>query len=422
MFGLFQPRPPLSTSQRVDMEWLMRRTRDLIGESAFSKRDVVRGVEAFQWTAFDRGVDDVALREIVQQLSPRFQFSGHEFQKIQWDVSADQQEPFVYDSANAKRDDASAAVRVTIARWAMEDKLQAVMVVASALSRHVWEHHRQRDLDVQPQTTSLLPIIVGLGILASESALLDRQWSTAGWSGWSLNRFGHYNAMEIGYAMALLERGAASSDATPAWLPKLRLDSRVIWKQATGYFRKMDQEGRPLIFDAPVIPGLHSTDVQLAGWIAGDDTSFAYAAAVIATKKRLSSTAIIDAALAASQQKDPDVVYRSIEVLRNADANRDDVRQQLTRLSSSKSLQVAFAAAQSATACGIPHAKLIQTAKRLLAAESFDLLPVLVWIEGGGNSMSALLPTLQQHLVDANRFQHDQAVRAIERCINKIQS
>jgi hypothetical protein len=412
------------------LEGLMRRTRNQIGESAFSKHDVIRSIDELGITPVEQNIGDskptaadAFVQQVARKLSIRFQSGDHDFGAIRWSVAADQQEPFVYrlDPSDADEKSNPSAACITVAGWAIEDRLQTVMVVAGAMARHVWQYHQQRDLDVQPQTTSLLPIVVGLGILASEAALLDRQWSTAGWSGWSLNRFGHYNAMEIGYAMALTHRSSTGDPTKPTWLPKLRLDSRVIWKQAIRYFQKMDKDCKPLIFDANVIPSQTSTDARLASWIAGSDTSFAYASCIVAANKRLSSAQIIDAALSACQQKDSDLVYRAIEVLHHSQPNRDDVRQRLWKLSTSRSLQVAFAAAKASTACGVPHVKLIPTARRLLAAESFDLLPVLAWIEDGETSMSPLMPILRQHLDDAKRFQHQQAVQAIEHCIERIE-
>ncbi|KAA1258742.1 hypothetical protein LF1_12650 [Rubripirellula obstinata] len=420
MFGLFQSRSPLATSQRVDLQWLMRRSRETFGDEAFHRNQVIRSVDEIQ---FDDSSVESKLQTIANSLSPRFDFGAG---PLQWNVSNAEHfdEPVVYQS------DENQAAIATVNAAAVKDDLQAIMTVANTLARHAWQHRRQRDLDVQPQTTSLLPIIVGLGVLASKASLLDKQWTTVGWSGWSLSRSGYYNTMEIGYAMALIDRIAKRvtnpNGKKPNWLRSLRLDSRSVYKQASRSFKKSDAAGEPLLFDADRIPSQKSNPQELAAWLAGQDPDFALAAAIVACnvacKLDNTSEIVIDAAMKATQRNDVELVAKAAEVLGHASPSNGSVKERLKDLARHRSPLVTLAAMKSAIQVGLPHSEFLSPAKRLLGAESFDLMPVLDWIQCGGRQCSELKPILLEHLEDAKRFNHATAMEALTHCIAQIES
>ena len=416
MFGLFQSRPPLSTSQRVDLEWLIRRSREVFGEKMFHRDSVILSKDEID---VDATSIESKVSSIADWILPRFvqdTDSSKWMESLQWQISTNDtfDEPADYKSLDNENS------IVTIHASVVNDDLQAIMVVAGALARHAWERFRQRDSDVDPQTTSLLPIIAGLGVLASQASLLDNQWSTVGWSGWSLSRSGYYNTMEIGYAMALVNRIANTAAEKPTWLPALRLDSRTVCKQAMQYFKRMDLAEMPLLLDADRIPNRQSEPSEIAAWLAGDDVAFAYAAALVASKHENANDDVIDAALVCTGRSDVELVARATEVLRLAPRGRKDVKDRLIKLADHKSVQVTFAAMKSATQFGLPHRDFVASATRILAAESFDLYPVLAWIESGGHQCIGLKPILLQHLEDAKRFNHTQAIKSLECCIDSM--
>ncbi len=390
----------------------MRRTREFFGDEAFRQHPVLSNVDEIE---LDGSTIESKIQSIADSLSPRFDFGAG---PLHWKFSTADiiDDPVVYHHNDGEV--ATASINVA----AVKDDLQAVMLVANTLARHAWQHRRQRDLDEHPQTTSLLPIIVGLGVLASNASLLDKQWSTVGWSGWSLSRSGYYNTMEIGYAMALVNRVANSNGAKPSWLRVLRLDSRSVCKQAMQDFKRSDAAGEPRLFDAERVPSQKSSPTELATWLAGEDRSFAFAAALIASSCKANSEMVIDAALQASHRSDIELVAKSAEVLGNAATNRTDVRDRLKGLANHRSPLVTFAAMKSATQIGVPHRELVSSAKRMLGAESFDLMPVLAWIQDGGTQCIELKPVLLEHLDDAKRFNHAGAIESLTRCIGELEN
>ena len=439
MFSFTKPRPPLSTAQRVDLEILIRRTLEVFGASvsgasvsgaSVSGSSISETMLDLTGIPFDRVTLSSNLESVARSLSPRFAIDP---QTLHWEIETDEtsETPFTYEEVDDTPGTDIFAAVITVNPVAIEDDLRIVMLVASALARHAWQRRATRPLDLDVRTTSLLPIVLGMGVIASEASLYDSQWSTVGWSGWSLSRSGYYNSMEIGYAMALVDRarrhGIAGDlpSSRPAWLKHLRLDSRSVAKQALRYFQDQDQQHRPLLLDTPRIPISDRDTEMLVTWLRSEDLSFALYAARVLSQQGFISDRIIDAAINATTRDDVDLVAQATRLLGKAgsqhlESQHSEIQHRLVQLSNHRSPAIQLAAIDSATQVGMPHAAFTQSAEQLLHCESFDLTPVLDWIAAGGEDCAPLAPILTQHLEDALAGEHQPAAQQLTSCLESI--
>src|SRR6056297_2821300 len=298
MFRFFRPRLPLSTFSRVDLELLMRRNIDVIGREHVLSAEVLTDVSQL---GLDASSPEGLVRSASAEVSRRMRVpqSGME-------VAIEQGSDF--DAATryvAGTTDAPA--RLLIRREVTEDPMRTVVELAYGYAHHFWLlHPAPRPLDTHPRTTHLMPVCMGLGVLASTTALKESHWSASGYSGWSMSRSGYYSPLEIGYALALWAR--ARSEVDPQWLSFLRLDSRRVARDAAKYFMLHQAGGGQRLFDAVSIPGTDRSPLELVRWLAGADPDFAMAAAYALAKLEHLPDAAVDAALARTYGNDPEMV------------------------------------------------------------------------------------------------------------------
>ncbi len=410
MFWFRRLRPPLTTFQRVDIELLMRRTIEMIGADRVRRSQIVSELDEL---ALDRSSPQRLLQSATTALQDRLP-TMHPPAECFARNGEDLGYPATYQAAGNGNE-----ASIQIAKEVLADPLRTVMELAYQYATHYWHQvEHPAPLDRDPRTTNLLPICCGLGILASDACLYDQQWSQAGYSGWSISRSGYYTAAEIGYAMSLLSRFRRDDD--PAWLSRLRLDSRVTTKQACRYFAEQQRRGRPLLFDAERIPSSSSDQKQLADWLSGDDPSFALAAAYALCKRDELSDQVIESAVLASRSSDRDLVPIATQLLGRGREFKPAVRQRITELMFDGHPPTALAAMLSAQAVGIPlkgHRPLISKLLDLFAQDSFSLLEV---VGKQGTDFASLEPQVCEHLVRAIRASDDELALALIQCLRRI--
>ncbi|WP_165440684.1 hypothetical protein [Rubripirellula amarantea] len=416
----------MSTNQRVDIELLVRRTVSVFGREFVCAQSAVSSLSEFidaepakANTVSDDFDSEERVRFVHETLCRRMAIEPH---SVTLAIVNDDQltEAFAYQPS---RDDSAAEVQVN--SLVADDDLRLVTTIANALAFHVWTKRGDRDLDTDPRTTMLLPVIMGLGVLVADAALYDDQWSTGGWSGWSLSRLGHYNAMEVGFAMACV--ATLCGDDKPAWMTSLRLDARATAKRSLRYFRDLQSKGGERLLDASRVPSETREESVLANWIAGEDPDWAVAALRTVSQRAAVadtylSSAVLDSTIAATKSTDQAVQTSAITAFAfaNPESMSPAIESALMRLSKSRSPQTVLAAIESATALGLPHGSFLDSADWLLQRESFDQLPVADWVRRGGTQCVVLQPVICAHLVDAIRFDHQVAMQALASCLSSI--
>jgi hypothetical protein len=226
MFWSRRIRLPLTIAQREDLERLIHTSIERVGADRVRQIPLVTELNEL---SLDASTPDSLLRSAEQALLERFPtMPGPVVLQVR-DLD-DVGYHAVYEPAVDGR-----GPNIVVAREILSSPLVTLMELAYQFAIHYWESIDDATaLNRDPRNTHLLPICCGLGILASDACLVDRQWSVVGYTGWSMSRTGYYNAAEIGYALALLAR--FRQEASPHWLARLRPDSRVTASAALQYF------------------------------------------------------------------------------------------------------------------------------------------------------------------------------------------
>ena len=411
MLWFRQPRPPLTTFLRVDIELLMRRTIDVIGGDQVRRQTLVMDLDELP---LDDATPDRLLHSASRAVLHRLP-SMHQPVELLTGKIDELGNPAVY-----RRDPADGKSRIQIASEVLADPLRTIMELAYQYSSHYWHQvQNPRPLDTDPRTTTLLPICCGLGILASDASLYDQQWSRDGYAGWSISRCGYYTAVEIGYAMALLAR--FRGEDKPGWLGRLRLDSRATAKQAERYFARLDGARQPLLFEAERIPASTTDQKQLAEWLAGEDPSFALAAAYALCQQEEISAFALDSAMNATRRRgEPEIVPLATKLLGRGRTGSDALVKRVKELMDSPQPATALAAFTAGQRLGIPLDSHRHRIAKLLDQYPGDSLPLLELVGGQGHAFASLEPQICAHLSRAIEASDDELASALIECLRRI--
>ncbi len=412
MFGLTKPRPPLTTFQRVDIELLMRKTIETVGADWVKNAPAVTSIDQL---AIDSSTPQTLLDSASAEVRGRLNMPDV---VIETKIVDGRQLGYPSTYQADCQDDGPL---ISIADDTVADPLRTVMELAYQYSLHFWRSQPQpTPLDTDPRTTNLLPVCCGLGILASDASLYDNQWSQAGWSGWSISRSGYYNAVELGYALALWAR--ARGETKPAWNRALRPDSKVTAGQAWRYFAAHKKSGGRLLFDAAKIPGSDREMKELGDWLGGRDLAFALAAGYALSNFDELPPLVIEAALDATRSGDKDLVPVAVRLLAGARHDSAEVIDRVCSLIRSDSTQTSLAAIQAADALGIGLIDYSVRISKLLDALAEDAFELLKVIGRQGDQMGFLEGQICQHTTRALKAVDGDLVTALLQCLSKITS
>ena len=96
--------------------------------------------------------------------------------------------------------------------------------------------HMDRNMPDHEPMTDLLTVFLGLGIFSANSAARFKQYSEAGWHGWSMQRLGYLPQEVYGYALARL--AAERGERKPEWIRHLSTNVRVYFKRSRAWLAK----------------------------------------------------------------------------------------------------------------------------------------------------------------------------------------
>lgn len=409
---------PLSTGQRVDLELLTRRTIEVFGSEWLRSREL--RTENFDVSPQGEGLSELVGR-VAQQLGVSDQLVGDSGPTLKCEVVPTEKLQLMFDY-KPPVDGGGALLEVP--QHVLEDPLRCTTTLAAGVARHVWQQLGTRDLDRDLRTASLLPVLGGMGPLIADAALYDDHWQSVGYSGWTLSRMGQYNAMEIGYVMALRARLIDAEDST--WLETLRLDANATARQARRHFNHRDSQQLPLLIDAKGIPSATRDPKEFTRWISSGPPEFALSSARVLNHRfrteqaRIVSTELTNAILNAVKTRDIDLQVALTQLIGACTIAPGLAEAPLLRLSLHKHPSVALAALESADSLGISPARFVASAKRLLLSESFDLLPVLRWVGQSGTACRQLAPLLCEHLREALKWEDEAGISATAEALCRI--
>ncbi|MDG2220975.1 MAG: hypothetical protein P8L85_06330 [Rubripirellula sp.] len=403
MFGLRKNRSPLTTARQVDIDLLLRRNVELISPEWVRQVDVVTDVKPW-------GLDSVQGQQRLEVAA------GQVLQRLpaavtRCELAIRSLEDLTFPSIYTPPQDGKAAV-ITLAGETLDDPLRTVIEVAYQYACHFWHQFTDgRELDLHPRTTNLFPICCGLGVLASDACFYDKNWTQAGWSGWSMSRAGYYNAAEIGYALALFCR--TRHETRPPWISSLRLDSRVNFEKAQNYFAAQARNGNRLLFEAESIPSTRCDPRELADWLTSEDAVLAYASSLALVQRDDLPPLVAESALTAIRRGDRDLAPSATRVLGRLRTIEPEVESCLQRLITRGSAVMRAAAFESAEKLGMSLDPFQPQLVRLLKQPAVDPLPVLEIIRRQGKSFASMAPTICQMIGYSIRDQEEEWTREL---------
>ena len=407
MFGIFSAKPPLSTRQRAELELLMRKCVDRIGAARVRECQVIcQGSEL----PLDLTSPDSLLATATAEVRRRMHLTEASVTIQVSDVST-------LEAAACYQ--IGPVPTISVAAETLADPLRTVTALAHEFGHLFWlagEDVKPADFD--EWLTDLLPVCYGFGILQSDASLYFENWSVGEWSGYQASRHGYLNAQQIGYALALFAR--VRGEDNPPWARWLRADSKATLKQAWKHFHKREGTADGLLFDAERIPGVESTQKELASWLCGDDPTFALAAAWRLCGIDHFEAATLDALHQATHSSDEDVVPVVIGLLAGADERDQRTTERITRLMSDQRPQVALTAAKAATALGLPMDGQAGALAWLLDKYQADPRGVLAVIQAQGSEAAMLDANVCRMIPRSLKSLDDDRTVALIECLKAI--
>ena len=405
MFGFLSPKLPLTTRQRAEIDLLMRKAIEHVGADTVRNASVLTDVTKLPIDTSSReSVFATADMLVKKQM-------GLEKQYI------------LLSRAPADEIDAAGLYyagnppTIVIADETLDDPLRTVAVLAHEYSHHVLlSPDDASSADADERLTDLLPVCYGLGIMASDAAFYDRNWSSDGMSGYRMSSSGYVGTLEIGYALALFAR--FRGETNPDWSRFVRLDSREPMKKTLRYFATKKKRDEPILFDTPRIPKHTSTPQELNEWLRSDDPAFALAASWCLTARNQITDANMDSILYATHSKDEDVAEAAVGLLAGVESNEAEIHARVKQLLRDRRVSVALAAARVANVMQISVADQIGTLAWLL--EKSDLDVVIDLISACGKKAHHLDQQVCQEMVRALKDVDDQRASRLARCLHLI--
>ncbi len=404
MFEIFLSKPPLSTFSRVDIELLLRRNLEVIGTDVIASAPQATDLSALN---LDTSSPSRLITSATDEIARRMRVPLSDVQ-----VTHDDDPEFAF--ASTYRDGV-----IKLHREVTTDPLRTVVEIANQLAHHFWANiPAPRPLDTHDRTTTLMPIAMGLGVLASRAALQESHWSAAGYSGWSMSRCGYYSAIEIGYALALVSR--LTGDSNPPWISSLRLDTKKTFQSAHRYFSRHAAAGQSLLFDASRIPASDRSANELSQWLSGRDPAFAMAAAYALAKLDSLPAIAVDEVLKLTHSKDPELVVLAARLLGKAPRDDSRIDRRIQQLASQRSMPITLAALHSASQRDLPMMAYKTQFEKLLSHPNMDVIPVVELIRKHGHAMTSMSSSVCRQAAAAIRFKDTEATEALLVCLREI--
>jgi hypothetical protein len=145
---------------------------------------------------------------------------------------------YIRDEAAEKEED---RVVIALRSTLLKEPFALVATVAHELGHVILlgGGHMDRNTPDHEPMTDLLTVFLGFGIFSANSAARFKQYSEAGWHGWSMQRLG-YLPQEV-YAYALAKFAAERGETKPEWARHLSTNVRVYFKRSRAWLAKNSQ-------------------------------------------------------------------------------------------------------------------------------------------------------------------------------------
>jgi hypothetical protein len=231
MFGWLAPKPPIGTLEKTWTESRMCWLAERLGIDRLLKANVlVPAAESFPLPY--RGTEE-DVRRVLAWLCGAMQVNPSRVALEICDTIPSARGGAV---GQYKYGEQRAVVRVLRSQMEAPQKLAATLAHELAHELLIGGGLLKTDVPDHEDLTDLLPVFLGAGVFAANSALEEKYQDTGTWSSWRIGKQGYLPARIFGYAFALF--AFMRDEDRPSWAGHLRRDAAEPFRKGLDYLRR----------------------------------------------------------------------------------------------------------------------------------------------------------------------------------------
>lgn len=383
MLGLFRPKPPLDTGEKMWVEGRMRWLAGKLGLRRLLDSEMILPEPRYFPDTYRGTHDDT--RRIFDRVCG---YMGLEPGRFDLDIRPDAAMP---DAAGRYR--RGDRPRIELAESQLADPERLVATIAHELAHDIllgggllaWDEPDHEEV------TDLLPVFLGLGVFAANSPVRHQNYTEQNRHYFRIDKQGYLPSRMIGYALALF--AYARGEDRVAWAHYLRPDAAHPFKGGLRYLRKTgDSLFRPDTADRPVIP---PTEAEAIDRLAtGSATVRARTLCDIAGLDPLPA-ALAGPVARRLRDGDTDVQIEAARILPLFGAAARDALPDLVGCLGSDSVDLRGNVAAALPRIGAPAEQIVPELARLLDdPDEWVVDTAATWLESYGRASASALPAL----------------------------
>ncbi len=227
MFGWSSPKCPLDLGRKAWIEYRMRWLADRVGIDRLLKATVITPTEEFFPGPY--GGTEADVRQLMNQLAVTMKIAPAPDLEIL---------PETEMPGALGRFIGGSPARIQINASTLGDPRQVAATLTHELAHAILIGGGLIDSNQadHEQTTDLLLVFLGVGILAVNSTVRESTTNLGNTSYWQIQKSGYLSAMEFGYALALF--AYMRDEEKPLWSRHLRTDAAVVMTKGLRFLQK----------------------------------------------------------------------------------------------------------------------------------------------------------------------------------------
>lgn len=222
MFGLFQPKLPVTPEQQQWIDTSFLRLASLLGKNRLLQATAIVPTDEHFPDHYDKSEN--ALHRMFHRVATQMQVNPDEVDLTLFENEHDLTRELVpfysgqsSGAAGLYHHDADSRPHISISHTQLKDPMSLVATLSHEISHIILLRPGlvgRDDLHMEP-LTDLLTVFLGFGIFTANSAFRFRQFDHYDKQGWSAKRLGYLSEQQFGYALArfAFER----EEQKPAW-------------------------------------------------------------------------------------------------------------------------------------------------------------------------------------------------------------
>jgi hypothetical protein len=244
----FSPKLPVDDEERLWVDEGFARLVKMLGRSRLLDARVILPNPEYFPDAYDgsEAAAEILFRRVcdymqVDRRRLRLEIFPDETEELRetshWHIDTGRHAAGVYIRDGATEEDGDRVV-IALRSTLLKEPFALVATIAHELGHVILlgGGHMDRNTPDHEPMTDLLTVFLGFGIFSANSAARFKQYSEAGWHGWSMQRLGYLPQEIYGYALARF--AAERGERKPEWTRHLSTNVRVYFKRSRAWLAK----------------------------------------------------------------------------------------------------------------------------------------------------------------------------------------